>query len=321
MRTRLKRSSRCFSCCGVFCSSSRCDSARSIWSRKSCGCGSHSATKPLRARLQNSRAVQQRGSALPDAAHAPGEFHIRRADHRRGARSRPTQAASQQFGLFETALRDPMQLSETLARLTGLLGAERVGTPVLQETHRPDAFRMEPFSWQLPETMVSSRSPSQSRACGVFVPRRRPLFSSQADAAGAPAQPGGGGRSGRSTMGLTGSSGNWWDGMPRGPAPSGMCSWRMARSAVAMSTTQSVGARRNLRLGLKRACMPYVELHACSAFSFLRGGSFPGADSRSRGRAADAGGGVARSQRRLWLAKILGRRARTWACGRLSVVS
>src|SRR5438105_4109729 len=61
--------------------------------------------------------------------------------------AQPIKPASQQFGLFETALRNPQQLYETLARLTGLLGADRVGTPVLEETHRPDAFRMEPFSW------------------------------------------------------------------------------------------------------------------------------------------------------------------------------
>ena len=61
--------------------------------------------------------------------------------------AQPIKPASQQFGLFETALRNPQQLYETLARLTGLLGADRVGTPVLEETYRPDAFRMEPFSW------------------------------------------------------------------------------------------------------------------------------------------------------------------------------
>src|ERR1043166_7196568 len=58
-----------------------------------------------------------------------------------------TKPAKEQFGLFQTTLRNPHQLSETLARLTALLGADRVGTPVLEETHQPDVFHTEPFEW------------------------------------------------------------------------------------------------------------------------------------------------------------------------------
>ena len=73
--------------------------------------------------------------------------------------AQPSKPAKEQFGLFETTLRNPHQLSETLARLTGLLGADRVGTPVLEQTHRPDAFRMEPFTWGSNEHPSASPSP------------------------------------------------------------------------------------------------------------------------------------------------------------------
>jgi len=68
----------------------------------------------------------------------------------------PIKPAGEQFGLFETTLRNPHQLSETLARLTALLGSDRIGTPVLEETHHPDAFRMQPFRWDIVESSVPS---------------------------------------------------------------------------------------------------------------------------------------------------------------------
>src|SRR5213594_3228601 len=71
--------------------------------------------------------------------------------------AQPSKPAKEQFGLFETTLRNPHQLSETLARLTALLGSERVGTPVIEETHRPDAFRMEPFAWAVASAVRSGQ--------------------------------------------------------------------------------------------------------------------------------------------------------------------
>src|SRR5258705_11347313 len=68
----------------------------------------------------------------------------------------PIKPAGEQFGLFETTLRNPHQLSETLARLTALLGGDRIGTPVAEETHRTDAFRMQPFRWDIVESAVPS---------------------------------------------------------------------------------------------------------------------------------------------------------------------
>jgi protein ImuB len=56
--------------------------------------------------------------------------------------ARPALPEAQQFGLFESTLRDPNQFAETLARLTGLCGADRVGTPQLLSTHKPDSFTM-----------------------------------------------------------------------------------------------------------------------------------------------------------------------------------
>ncbi len=87
--------------------------------------------------------------------------------------AQPIRPASQQFGLFETALRNPQQLYETLARLSALLGSDRVGTPIKEETHRPDAFRMEPFEWQV-GAIDPNRPPSEDEKSRVALRRFRP---------------------------------------------------------------------------------------------------------------------------------------------------
>jgi protein ImuB len=101
-------------------------------------------------------------------------------------RAQPIKPAREQFGLFETTLRNPHQLSETLARLTALLGADRVGTPVLEETHRPDAFLIEPFAWhglpahpigRMPMPRPALRRFRPPAATSMFVSEQRHLQS------------------------------------------------------------------------------------------------------------------------------------------------
>ncbi|MFL6545227.1 MAG: hypothetical protein ACJ8LM_08635, partial [Candidatus Udaeobacter sp.] len=86
--------------------------------------------------------------------------------------AQPIKPDREQFGLFETTLRNPHKLSETLARFVALLGADRVGTPVLEETHRPDAFRLEPFTWAVESAVPSGESSHALRTAHATAVRR-----------------------------------------------------------------------------------------------------------------------------------------------------
>jgi protein ImuB len=124
-------------------------------------------------------------------------------------RAEPATAGQQQFGLFETALRDPAQLAETLARLTALLGSDRIGTPVLAETHQPDQFEIEPFIWQLPENMntemplprMALRRFRSASPAVVLLDERKPAHLRSAEMSGRVAE----------QRGPFVSSGNWWN--------------------------------------------------------------------------------------------------------------
>jgi protein ImuB len=51
-----------------------------------------------------------------------------------------------QLGLFAPQTPEPSRLDVTLARLRAMVGEERVGSPVLEDTHRADGFRMKGFA-------------------------------------------------------------------------------------------------------------------------------------------------------------------------------
>lgn len=57
----------------------------------------------------------------------------------------PGAGSKVQLGLFSPRLPEPSRLDVTLARLSALVGKENVGRAVLQNTHAPQGFRMEPF--------------------------------------------------------------------------------------------------------------------------------------------------------------------------------
>lgn len=62
----------------------------------------------------------------------------------------PARISARQPGFFSRALRDPHRFAETLARVSAIVGADRVGTPLLQNTHRPDAFTLQPPAAEIP---------------------------------------------------------------------------------------------------------------------------------------------------------------------------
>ncbi|HXR38559.1 MAG TPA: DNA polymerase Y family protein [Terracidiphilus sp.] len=56
------------------------------------------------------------------------------------------QSSKVQLGLFAPQTPEPSRLDVTIARLKAIAGDDRVGSPVLEDTHRPGSFRMESFS-------------------------------------------------------------------------------------------------------------------------------------------------------------------------------
>lgn len=70
-----------------------------------------------------------------------------------------SRSSTVQLGLFSPQTPEPSRLDVTLARLRAIIGDDRVGSPVLEDTHRPGSIRVEPF------------------ALGTHVPAMEPDFS------------------------------------------------------------------------------------------------------------------------------------------------
>lgn len=123
--------------------------------------------------------------------------------------AKPGRPEAHQFGLFETTLRDPNHFAETLGRLAALCGAENVGTPVLEKTHRPDAFHIKTPDFSRPGPEAKSRD-----AQGLQLRRFRPAHSAVIEfQGGIPLRIRSGIFSGAvaRTRGPFLKSGNWWD--------------------------------------------------------------------------------------------------------------
>ena len=60
--------------------------------------------------------------------------------------AQPGSTSKVQLGLFSPQVPEPMRLDVTLARIRSIVGEGCAGHVVLKDTHRPECFRVEPFS-------------------------------------------------------------------------------------------------------------------------------------------------------------------------------
>ena len=93
-------------------------------------------------------------------------------------RIEPVVGEAAQHQLFESALRDPNRFAETLGRLAALVGEGNVGVVEMEDTHRPDRFRLVPPRF---EKLAEATEPAgaESRALGLPLSRFRPPFPAQ----------------------------------------------------------------------------------------------------------------------------------------------
>jgi protein ImuB len=75
--------------------------------------------------------------------------------------AQPGSTSKVQLGLFSPQVPEPMRLDVTLARIRSIVGEGNAGRAVLQDTHHPDAFRVEPFT--VASSPAADRKPGTQR--------------------------------------------------------------------------------------------------------------------------------------------------------------
>jgi protein ImuB len=128
-------------------------------------------------------------------------------------RAHPVRVAAAQESLTERSRPSPRMLAATLARLAALLGARQIGVPVLLDSYRPDAVRLDP---SLSPPPGGARDMTRERAALTLRRLRPPMLAAVTLTAGRPVHL----RSDRLTarivasVGPWRSAGEWWTERP-----------------------------------------------------------------------------------------------------------
>jgi protein ImuB len=77
----------------------------------------------------------------------------------------PVKPRRTQHGLFVPSSPEPEKLELTVARVRHLVGQDRVGTPEICDTHRPDAFVMRAFAPASASMAATEEAPALPRLC------------------------------------------------------------------------------------------------------------------------------------------------------------
>jgi protein ImuB len=134
----------------------------------------------------------------------------------------PTPGRVVQHTLFTRAHPAPEQLSTLIARLTALIGHDRIGRPAVVDSYRPGAFEMEPFKTEHPASASPALNATASSTVNIVSALRRcrrPVPARVAVADGRPVAVTADrrGLAGGHVLACAGpwrTSGNWWEQSP-----------------------------------------------------------------------------------------------------------